>query len=179
MQPEAETTQPAPLGKARSFKQWLDELAADECGWEAVFRGVADSLSANPDAGWELLALVDQHYRRHKMRAKDFQGLNSTAHHQAPDRGQPRMLAVDAVLRSRYRIRGILGHGGMGTVYTTTAISGTAARLWKDISGASDRPADGIRNRKTRLFVPIVADPRREVSRTFMVTIPSSNQRKP
>ena len=159
---EGEVTQPTAAGNTRSFEEWLDELSAGECRWEPVFRGVAESLIANPDAGWELLALVDQYYRRHRISAEDFHGLNT--HVQAlllesarPGRvgpplkespvaprstpaappipapvaapvaqpkaaapappPQPRTLVVNEVLRNRYHIRGILGRGGMGTVY--------------------------------------------------------------
>ncbi len=180
-EPEAETTQPTSVGDTRGFEEWLDQLAGGECGWESVFRGVLDSITANPDSGWELLALVDQYYRRHRISPEDFHGLNAqvqalliggirTAEVKPPpkaapserraslhvqpaaepiarpapqpvarpvakpaapsakpavqnkvtDIGQPprtRALVVNEVLRGRYRIRGILGHGGMGTVY--------------------------------------------------------------
>jgi serine/threonine protein kinase len=201
LEPEHENTQPTPSGKTRTFEEWLDQLSAGECGWETVFRGVLDSLTTNPESGWELVALVDQYYRRHRISVEDFQGLNTqvktllmgggsrssqapapptvrgperrtaaaaqaapyTAAHTvalavappatplgpepvvgpepaasapasaSPPRAaapgakskeadnaqvsRPRTLVVNEVLRNRYRIRGVLGHGGMGTVY--------------------------------------------------------------
>ena len=182
LHPEAETTQPTPLA-VQTFPEWLEDLAAGECDWETMFRGVLPAVNANPDSGWELLALVDQHYRLHRISEEDFHGLNSSLQAvllgtppglkgpagKAPggvtsevtvqiaaaaarptpakppamnlqpakkpptperkpepllksvaDTGQsvrPRMLVVNEVLRNRYRVRGILGHGGMGTVY--------------------------------------------------------------
>ncbi len=138
----------------RSFSQWLDALADKECDREDLIRGVHSAIESNPDAGWELLALVDQYYRRHRIGADDFRGLNlrvqsivmggvQTAEVAAPSRppegqavqtgppashtGQPtsgaaplapkRTIAPNEVLRGRYRVQGILGRGGMGTVY--------------------------------------------------------------
>jgi serine/threonine protein kinase len=198
LHPEGETTQPTAVTSNRSFAEWLEDLAAGECDWQMMFRGVLPAVNANPDLGWELLALVDQHYRLHRISEQDFQGLNSSlqalllgtpagtktpapkaptvtapsasaspvapevtvqmtaaaikpppakapavkapaanAHAAVPktpaaerkaepllksvaDTGQslrPRTLVVNEVLRNRYRVRGILGHGGMGTVY--------------------------------------------------------------
>jgi serine/threonine protein kinase len=197
LHPEGETTQPTAVTSNRSFPEWLEDLAAGECDWQMMFRGVLPAVNANPDSGWELLALVDQHYRLHRISEQDFQGLNSSLQglllgnpagarapssrapavmapsvsapsvaaevtvqmpasaikppplkapavkapavsaqpvqkHQAPERrpepllksvadtGQslrPRILVVNEVLRNRYRVHGILGRGGMGTVY--------------------------------------------------------------
>lgn len=224
-QSEAETTQPTPVS-SRSFSEWLDDVASGECDWQMMFRGVLPTVNANADAGWELLALVDQHYRLHRISEEDFYGLNSslqtvllgvppaakgpagrgpspkvasvgvapaaaaatspaapapkgdvapestpsafpevTAQMPAADSSSPtekviaaaaraaeppplrkpappdtrtagasrepflksvpgpgpaartRTLVINEVLRNRYRIRGVLGHGGMGTVY--------------------------------------------------------------
>ena len=200
LQPEAETTQPTAVAN-RSVTEWLDDLAAGECDWQTMFRGVLPAVNANPDDGWELLALVDQKYRLHRISEDDFHGLNSSlqgvllgnapgaraaaanapaikipaavkappiaptmaaplpganaevtiataavrpismkaaaANEQPapmaappvrkpepllksvaePGHSAPRMLVVGEVLRNRYRVRGVLGHGGMGTVY--------------------------------------------------------------
>jgi serine/threonine protein kinase len=159
LQPEAEITQPTPAVN-RSFPEWLEDLAAGECDWQTLLRGVLPAVNANPDSGWELLALVDQNYRLHRIGEDDFHGLNSSLQavllgsatgakaaaasaevtvagsaikalpakavkpepllKSVADTGQsarPRMLVVNEVLRNRYRVRGILGHGGMGTVY--------------------------------------------------------------
>src|SRR5580704_17039987 len=73
---EGETTQPTPVQNDRSFEEWLDDLSAGECSWETLYRGVRDTVVANPDSGWELVALVDQYFRRHKISADEFQALN-------------------------------------------------------------------------------------------------------
>ena len=74
---EGEATQPV-LGEAdRSVTDWLDAFVAQECDRAVLLRGVADLLTANRDAGWELLSLVDQYYRRKKISVEDFHALNA------------------------------------------------------------------------------------------------------
>lgn len=179
-----------PPGKNRSAQQWLDALSLGDCDQETFFRGVADLLPGSPDAGWDLLALVDQYYRRGKISAETFGALkahlsgvllgNGWAEDVSipvlrmqgeppppiasptrpvsipPRRGTPlpvadmnvvapaaaanlsarltpipaarepagkgsnesqRSLAAGDLLRGRYRIQGVLGQGGMGTVF--------------------------------------------------------------
>jgi hypothetical protein len=172
-------------GSSRSAKDWLDALSSGACDQSQFFHGVGDLMRKASDAGWELLGLTDQYYRRGKISAQTFgslkthlQGLlvgtgtsdevsappprmqeeprlhaapaprtarassaasaasapsspsrvapatiNSTvavgaAHGIAPvpDTSQ-RPLAAGDVLRGRYLVQGLLGQGGMGTVY--------------------------------------------------------------
>jgi hypothetical protein len=149
---EGDITQPTAVENDRSFEQWLDDLSAGECSWETLFRGVRNSVMGNPDSGWTLLSLVDQYFRRHKISADEFQGLNGQVQALLIRRPQiaephiaepqprplaakpqekrlpekvteiatappPRALVVNEVLRNRYRIQGVLAHGGMGTIY--------------------------------------------------------------
>ena len=188
---KTKSTQPTPRDGGRTFTQWLDELADGECDQEELIDGVHEEIDSNPDAGWELLALIDQYYRRHRIGAEDFRSLNvgvqailmggvqtaevtpatappeeppvnaaqpaappgpqaaptaaaaaqpaatigtqppPTADAQPPPaaaaaahataRPAPRRgIAVNDVLRNRYRVQRILGRGGMGTVYGAT-----------------------------------------------------------
>jgi hypothetical protein len=149
------------LGGGRSFTEWLDALSQGECDRETLIRGVHGTIDSNADAGWELLALVDQYYRRQRISAEDFRSLNlrvqsivmggvrtaavgdPTAPAEAPPLATPqpaapqpaapqpipvtapattaavqrRSITVNELLRDRYRVEGILGRGGMGTVY--------------------------------------------------------------
>jgi eukaryotic-like serine/threonine-protein kinase len=162
--------QPAQADTGRSFEEWLDALADGECDREDLIAGVHDAIDSNADAGWELLALVDQYYRRHRIDAEDFRSINlrvqsivmgglQTAEVAAATpsaEGQPattvqpaaqpapteaatepvppaprRSLAVNDILRDRYRVQRILGRGGMGTVYGAT-----------DLSRLNDEPGD-------------------------------------
>jgi serine/threonine protein kinase len=76
-QAETETTQPTQRESELSVAEWLDALASGKCDRGVLLRGVADSVADSPDEGWELLGLVDQYYRRHRISLEDFNGLNA------------------------------------------------------------------------------------------------------
>ena len=62
----------------RTTREWLDALCAGSCEQDAFFRAVSDLLEQSPeDAGWELLSLVDQYYRRGKMSSDSYRSLKS------------------------------------------------------------------------------------------------------
>ena len=181
-------------GGARTAKEWLDALASREATVETFLAGVSDLLRKTPDAGWELLAQVDQYYRRGKINPESFvtlkthlqnilvgKGIGETGQSataapvpvltsaaaaaptiapglarrthatvprglfvgastdapasqpntpippstpreavsraDAPRSDAPRSIAVGDILRGRYRVQGLLGRGGMGTVF--------------------------------------------------------------
>ena len=64
--------QPRQGANGRSAKEWLDILAGGGCDLDAFLHGVGQLLQRTPDAGWDLLALVDQYYRRGKISAESF-----------------------------------------------------------------------------------------------------------
>jgi hypothetical protein len=142
-----------------SASDWMDSFATGACDRETFLRGVGGLLGRAPDTGWELLALIDQYYRRRKIDAATFMSLKTYlqnllmgrtgdgefslplaeptpaprasapatpapalqrahAHSVADDEPHAeRVLKVGDVLRGRYRIIALLGHGGMGTVF--------------------------------------------------------------
>jgi serine/threonine protein kinase len=135
---------------------WLDALAGGMCTAEAFLSAMHDQFQEGRDEGWEVLSLLDQYYRRGKIKAELFHTLKSRLEGSAlngdedaaasvrphtstttvtaptatpPKKASPalrpavqevrkvREVAIGDVLRGRYRVRGVLGHGGMGTVF--------------------------------------------------------------
>jgi serine/threonine protein kinase len=156
---------------------WLDALAGGICTPEAFLNAVHEQAQGDSEESWEVLSLLDQYYRRGKIKAELFHSLKSRlegsalntnqevtpdARPQAPTPVPPppsatpitetltvvptvtatsvtapaaatpgkastaprpalrevrREVAIGDVLRGRYRIRAVFGHGGMGTVF--------------------------------------------------------------
>jgi serine/threonine protein kinase len=175
------------VGSEGAALAWLDALVGGICTPETFLSAMHDQFQGNPEEGWEVLSLLDQYYRRGKIKAELFHTLKSrlessalkggdmstsvrphpstvtapavaSANNPAPaartaappkDAAPPsraaaakdaapaahaaaardaapasraavrevREVAVGDVLRGRYRVRGVLGHGGMGTVF--------------------------------------------------------------
>jgi protein kinase-like protein/Calx-beta domain-containing protein len=175
-------TEPASSIQPRSGTEgaalvWLDALAGGICTPEAFLNAVHEQAQGDSEEGWEVLSLLDQYYRRGKIKAELFHSLKSRlegsalngnqevtpdARPQAPTPVPPppsataitetltvvptvtatsvtapaattpgkastaprpalrevrREVAIGDVLRGRYRIRAVFGHGGMGTVF--------------------------------------------------------------
>jgi serine/threonine protein kinase len=157
---------------------WLDALAGGICTPEAFLNAVHEQAQGDSEESWEVLSLLDQYYRRGKIKADLFHSLKSRlegsalkddrevpadARPQAPATVPPASatattetltvvptlvtstsvtapaastppgrastasrpalrevrgeVAIGDVLRGRYRIRAVFGHGGMGTVF--------------------------------------------------------------
>ncbi|MGO9423768.1 MAG: protein kinase domain-containing protein [Steroidobacteraceae bacterium] len=60
---------------AETAKDWLDALAGGTCDEDAFLRAVQPLIQISSDAGWELLSLLDQYYRRGKIKPEVFRAI--------------------------------------------------------------------------------------------------------
>jgi len=74
---EPVTAQPRAAAEPLSATDWLDSFASGASDQETFFHGVGAMLLRAPDAGWEMLALIDQYYRRGKIDAAAFNSLKT------------------------------------------------------------------------------------------------------
>lgn len=164
------------IATADLAQDWLDALSSGSCDEDAFLNAMQDLMRKDPDAGWDLLSLLDQYYRRGKIKPEVFRALKSNLEGQllgaeetetsspvaveegsipaagltvpvitAPARTAARPvapsaalstppaigariaatpaqdarlgLAVGDLLRGRYRIKSVVGRGGMSTVF--------------------------------------------------------------
>ena len=75
--PESPANQRRPAGDLRAAQQWLDALSNGGCDEATFLRAVQDLIRKAPDAGWDLLSLLDQYYRRSKLSPELFRTLKS------------------------------------------------------------------------------------------------------
>jgi serine/threonine protein kinase len=75
--PESPANQRRPAGDLRAAQQWLDALSNGGCDEATFLRAVQGLIRKAPDAGWDLLSLLDQYYRRSKLSPELFRTLKS------------------------------------------------------------------------------------------------------
>ena len=167
------TRLPQPISSEETTLAWLDVLAGDICTPQAFLEAMREQFEGRKDQEWEVLALLDQYYRRGRIKAEVFHAIKSRLEGAALDgegsakasphppnavtapaaatrtppaaaatpavetrtspvtaasaakvppvsRPPAREVAVGDVLRKRYRVRAVVGHGGMGTVFEAT-----------------------------------------------------------
>lgn len=62
-------------GSEGAALEWLDALASGDCTPEAFMGAMRAQFQKNPDEGWEVLSLLDQYYRRGRIKAEVFQAV--------------------------------------------------------------------------------------------------------
>ncbi len=75
-------TEPARWSEPRAGSQgatlaWLDALSSGACTPEAFLSAMRDQFQGDSEEGWEVLSLLDQYYRRGKIKAELFQTLKT------------------------------------------------------------------------------------------------------
>jgi serine/threonine protein kinase len=68
---------PPPTGGEGSTIAWLEALSSGRCTAQAFLAAVRERFRENVDGNWEVLSLLDQYYRRGKIKPEIFQTLKS------------------------------------------------------------------------------------------------------
>src|ERR1700730_4364182 len=76
-QTEPASWPPPRTGSEGAALVWLDGLASGLCTPEAFLSAVHEQFQGDGDEGWGMLSLLDQYYRRGKIKAELFHTLKS------------------------------------------------------------------------------------------------------
>ncbi|HEY1312698.1 MAG TPA: protein kinase, partial [Steroidobacteraceae bacterium] len=66
-----------PNGSEGANRVWLDAVSSGICSPAVFYRAMQDQHQGNPEENWEVLSLLDQYYRRGKIKADLFQTLKA------------------------------------------------------------------------------------------------------
>jgi serine/threonine protein kinase len=97
---------PPPTGGEGSTIAWLEALSSGRCTAQAFLAAVRERFRENADGNWEVLSLLDQYYRRGRIKPDIFQTLKShledsvlggEADAPAAGRALPRIVTAPAV----------------------------------------------------------------------------------
>src|SRR5277367_6515065 len=75
--PEPTAIHPRSDVDLRVVQEWLEALSSGACDEDAFLRAMHDITRTAPDSGWELLSMVDQYYRRGRIKPEVFRSLKS------------------------------------------------------------------------------------------------------
>jgi len=70
--------QPPRMGGEHATREWLDALANGSCDQDTFLHAMQQQLRADPDGSWEVLSLLDQYYRRGKIKPVAFLAIKSS-----------------------------------------------------------------------------------------------------
>jgi serine/threonine protein kinase len=178
---------PRPASDTHTVTQWLDALATGACDQDTFLHGVGDILQRAPDAGWELLALLDQYYRRGKISAEAFGNLKT--HLQGLLMGKGRGGEVSAPVSQTHDEQPLVTTAmPRGDAPASSAFGGAArtAAMWPDpisepiaaarpSAGAAPDPASPSRSAS----MPFAGRARIAVSEPFGASTPGNWDREP
>jgi serine/threonine protein kinase len=103
MTPETEPSQWARprIGSEGAALAWLDALVSGNCTAEEFLAAVRNQFQEDTDEHWELLSLLDQYYRRGKIKADLFQTLKSRLEGPALDDDEDVTASLAAAVAAR------------------------------------------------------------------------------
>ena len=84
---------------------WLDALAGGICTPEAFLVAMSEQTQGKQDEGWEVLSLLDQYYRRGKIKGEVFHALKTRLEGAALNKDKDAPKNVDAAMSSTAAIR--------------------------------------------------------------------------